>query len=192
MDPTAEELHHTRHVATENNWKRKCAMEPSLRRFCSAGEIVVYDYIGNPKCFAAGPHAPGKSHAGRKSSPLRGINKSVDVYTGRVPNVCAAQNICVRIHIPQPANIPAHSFADRLNHLTRSLTKMPHFRKCARYRVLESQASVGLVAVFLGQLALCDILHHAFVIKYFAAGFIAPQTRVLQNPDDAFIEPVDL
>ena len=30
MDPTAEELHHTRHFAAENNWKRKCAMEPSF------------------------------------------------------------------------------------------------------------------------------------------------------------------
>src|ERR1700756_3402473 len=124
MDPTGEKLHPPRHFAAENNWKRKCAMEPSLRRFCSAGEIVVYDYIGNPKCFAAGPHAPGKSHARRKSSPLRGINKSVDAYPGRVPNVCAPQYVCVRIHIPEPANIPAHRFADRLNDLTRRLTEV--------------------------------------------------------------------
>src|SRR5258706_15494643 len=128
MDPTAEELHYTRHFAAENNWKRKCAMEPSFRRFCGAREIVIYDYIGNPKGFAAGPHAPGKSHVGRKSSLLRGINKSVDVNSGRVPNVGAPRHVCVRIHIPQPADIPAHGFADGLNDLARSLTKMPHFR----------------------------------------------------------------
>src|ERR1700730_3493719 len=128
MDPAAEELHYTRHFAAKNNWKRKCAMEPSFRRFCSAREIVIYDYIGNPKRFAAGPHAPGKSHAGRKSSPLRGLNKSEDVYPWRVPNVCAPQHLSVRIHIPQPANIPAHRFADRLNDLAGGLTKMPYFR----------------------------------------------------------------
>src|SRR5258708_11244266 len=82
MDPAAEELHYTRHFAAKNNWKRKCAMEPSFRRFCGAREIVIYDYIGNPKCFAAGPHAPGKSHAGRKSSPLRGINKALTFTPG--------------------------------------------------------------------------------------------------------------
>src|SRR5215471_8453221 len=107
MDPTAEEFHYTRHLVAENNWKCKCAMEPSLSRFRSAREIVIYDYIGNPKRFAAGPHAPGKSHVGRKSSPLRGINKSVDVNSGRVPNVGAPQHVCIRFHIPQPANVPA-------------------------------------------------------------------------------------
>src|SRR5260221_13687013 len=110
MDPAAEELHYTRHFAAKNNWKRKCAMEPSFRRFCGAREIVIYDYIGNPKWFAAGPHAPGKSHAGGKSNPLRGINKSVDLYPGRVPNFCALQQVGVGAHIPQPANIPAQSF----------------------------------------------------------------------------------
>src|SRR5260370_7031423 len=102
MDPTAEELHYTRHFAAENNWKRKCAMECSFRRFCSAREIVIYDYIGNPKCFAAGPHAPGKAHTGRKSSPLRGFNKSVDLCPGPLPNVCPSQHVRTPLHIPQP------------------------------------------------------------------------------------------
>src|ERR1700746_2925899 len=34
---------------------RSCAMECSFRRCCSAREIVIYDYIGHAKCFAAGP-----------------------------------------------------------------------------------------------------------------------------------------
>src|SRR5258708_21178512 len=96
MDPAAEELHYTRHFAAKNNWKRKCAMEPSFRRFCGAREIGIYGYIGNPKCFAAGPHSPGKCPVGRKSGPCRGFNKTAAVYPVRLPNFCP----------PRPVSVP--------------------------------------------------------------------------------------
>src|SRR5258707_10287231 len=68
MDPTAEELHYTRHFAAENNWKRNAPWSPPSAASAARGKLSSTTTSGIQKALRLDHTRPGSPMSGAKAA----------------------------------------------------------------------------------------------------------------------------
>ena len=107
-------------------------------------KVGVLHHVRNPRGLAGHPHPPRQANAPCESGMPACRFEVGERDTRQMPGVDAAQDVAVRVDVPQRAVVPAKRVADGLEDPSSRFRKGCGFRQRARGDVFNRQASLGV------------------------------------------------